>query len=133
MHSLCWKRAVENLVEGCKAMDGTNDLSVLLLFQWLTKCEADAERSKFAMQLANCHMERSGLPVHPCTNDMQLIEWYLVHHLPYLLSRTHPEPLSDTFMSSLSSTRPITNNPIAFNAYTGTCTWGFFKLSWAGH
>lgn len=71
VHSLCWKRAVENLVEGCKAMD-------------------DAERSKFAMQLANCHMERSGLPVHPCTNDMQLIE----------------------------CTRPITNNPIAFNAYT---------------
>jgi hypothetical protein len=24
VHSLCWKQAVENLIEGCKAMNGAN-------------------------------------------------------------------------------------------------------------
>jgi len=71
VHSLCWRQAVENLVGGCKSMD-------------------DSKRSKFAMQLSNCHLERSGLPVPPCTADMELVE----------------------------CTRPILNNPIAFNAYT---------------
>ena len=32
VHSLCWKRAVENLVEGCKAMDGTKDPSLPFCF-----------------------------------------------------------------------------------------------------
>lgn len=67
---------MENLVGGCKSMDGNMCPEELPFLMGVDpKFSLDSKRSKFAMQLSNCHLERSGLPVPPCTADMELVEW----------------------------------------------------------
>ena len=49
----CWTAAVENLANGCRSLD-------------------DDRRSRLAVQFTNCHLEKSGLPTHECTDDMPI-------------------------------------------------------------
>ena len=43
----CWKRALEELEQGCKQL-------------------TDEEQSYLALQFANCFLERSGMETYPC-------------------------------------------------------------------
>ena len=49
----CWTAAVENLANGCRSLD-------------------DDRRSRLAVQFTNCHLKKSGLPTHECTDDMPI-------------------------------------------------------------
>lgn len=55
--SSCWKRAVENLIQGCR------DLK-----------DNDERRSKLAVHLTNCHLMKSGIRPFICTEDMSVRE-----------------------------------------------------------
>ncbi|KAL1496446.1 hypothetical protein AB1Y20_016400 [Prymnesium parvum] len=52
-HKSCWATAVENLRMGCRQMD-------------------DIERSRLAVQFANCHLQKSGLQTYACTSEMDV-------------------------------------------------------------
>ena len=51
----CWGRAIESLTAGCKQMD-------------------DVERSRLAVQFANCHLEKSGLQTYECSESMNIAQ-----------------------------------------------------------
>ncbi|GAM17696.1 hypothetical protein SAMD00019534_008710 [Acytostelium subglobosum LB1] len=53
--SKCWEQCMESLVHGCKEMD-------------------DVQRSRLAVKLASCHLEKSGLTSYQCTDKMSIPE-----------------------------------------------------------
>ncbi|KAL0487889.1 2 TM domain-containing transmembrane protein [Acrasis kona] len=68
----CWKEAISNLEEGCKSKN------------------SDESRSKLAVALANCHLQKSGMRTFDCTREMTVRE----------------------------CTKDMLSSPIAFNTYT---------------
>lgn len=52
-HKSCWEKAVETLSAGCRQMN-------------------DTERSHLAVQFANCHLAKSGLPTYACSASMDV-------------------------------------------------------------
>src|ERR1700753_2477261 len=55
--SPCWQNAVGALVRGCRDIEAD-----------------DIERSRFAVQLANCHLAKSGFDTYPCTSSMTIAQ-----------------------------------------------------------
>ncbi|EFA86653.1 hypothetical protein PPL_00454 [Heterostelium album PN500] len=51
----CWQQCIESLKNGCKDMD-------------------DIERSRLAVKLTNCHLEKSGLNSYRCNEKMSIPE-----------------------------------------------------------
>ena len=49
----CWATAVEDLKAGCRSMD-------------------DDQRSRLAVQFTNCHLDKSGLEMYPCSTEMSV-------------------------------------------------------------
>lgn len=91
--STCWVQALQTLVESCKSMD-------------------ENLRSKFAVQLANCHLQSSGLKTVPCKY------WADQHDLREEEKKPQSIVAGTASMSVLECTAPLAENPIAFNSYT---------------
>eukprot|EP01112_Ceratiomyxa_fruticulosa_P003752 TRINITY_DN14065_c0_g1_i1.p1 TRINITY_DN14065_c0_g1~~TRINITY_DN14065_c0_g1_i1.p1 ORF type:complete len:388 (-),score=64.58 TRINITY_DN14065_c0_g1_i1:171-1334(-) len=57
MSNSCWRNAIESLERGCRTMQAKED-----------------ERNRFAVRLANCHLESSGMQTYSCTSEMSILE-----------------------------------------------------------
>lgn len=105
--SSCWLTALQTLIESCKSMD-------------------EILRSKFAVQLANCHLQASGLKTFPCKLILLLrISIYIYIYIKkisncvfILYISLSFLPIGTSEMSVFECTEPLAANAIAFNTYT---------------